>query len=151
MRRALILLTLTLLAFPQSAGQTGGRKSLREAKAERELRALVRQWDEANARGDAAALDGLLAEEFAFVGGPGKAEYLASVRNRPTDSRVESAVSDDVEVRVYGKTAVVTGVDTIKGSNKGQPYVSRWLYMDVWVRRGGRWQCVKTYSSPMRK
>jgi ketosteroid isomerase-like protein len=57
------------------------------------------------------------------------------------------AVSDDVQVQVYGNATVVTGVDTVKGKTNGQSHENRYLYMDVWVKRSGRWQCVKTYSS----
>ena len=112
-----------------------------------QLRNLVRIWDEADVKGDAATLDRLLADEFAFVGGPDKAQYLASIKSKSPDTYVESAVSDDVRVQVYGDTAVVTGLDTIKGKNKGQGYENKYLYMDVWVKRSGRWQCVKTYSA----
>jgi len=38
-------------------------------------------------------------------------------------------------------------LDTISGQNKGQPYVAKWLYTDVWVMRAGRWQCVRTHAS----
>jgi len=112
-----------------------------------ELRNLVRIWDEADVNGDAATLDRLLADEFAFVGGPDKAQYLASIKSKSPDTYVESAVSDDVRVQVYGDTAVVTGLDTVKGKNRGQGYENKYLYMDVWVKRSGRWQCVKTYSA----
>ena len=97
--------------------------------------------------GDAVTLDRLLADEFTFVGGPNKAQYLASVKSKSADTYVEFAVSDDVQVQVYGNAAVVTGVDTVKGKTNGQSYENRYLYMDVWVKRSGRWQCVKTYSS----
>ena len=118
-----------------------------DAKVEQALHNLVRAWDGAYVKGDAAILDRLLADEFAFVGGPKKAEYLASFKSRPADL-VDSAVSTDIQVQVYGDTAVLIGLDTISGKNKGQPYVVKWLYMDVWIRRSGRWQCVKTYASP---
>jgi len=118
-----------------------------DTKVEQALRNLVRACDEAYVKGDAAILDRLLADEFAFVGGPKKAEYLASFKSRPADL-VDSAVSTDIQVQVYGDTAVLIGLDTISGKNKGQPYVVKWLYMDVWIRRGGRWQCVKTYACP---
>ena len=57
----------------------------------RELRNLVRIWDEADVKGDAATLDRLLAEEFTFVGGPNKAQYLAAVKSKSPDTYVESA------------------------------------------------------------
>jgi len=139
-RVILIALTLSLASSAQTPTKD-------DAKVEQALRNLVRAWDEAYVKGDAAILNHLLADEFAFVGGPKKTEYLASFKSRPADL-VDSAVSTDIQVRVYGDTAVLIGLDTISGKNKGQPYVVKWLYMDVWIRRSGRWQCVKTYASP---
>ena len=72
---------------------------------------------------------------------------LAALKSKPADLTIESAVSTDVQVQIYGTTAIVTGLDTISGKNKGESYTNRWLYMDVWVKRSGRWQCVKTYST----
>jgi len=139
-RAILIVLTLSLVSSAQTPTKD-------DARVEQALRNLVRAWDEAYVKGDAAILNHLLADEFAFVGGPKKAEYLASFKSRPADL-VDSAVSTDIQVQVYGDTAVLIGLDTISGKNKGQPYVVKWLYMDVWIRRSGRWQCVKTYASP---
>ena len=112
----------------------------------KQLRELVRAWDEASVKGDAVTLDRLLADEFTFVGGARKAAYLESVKTKSADTYVESAVSEEVQVQVYGDTAVVTGVDNIKGKSRAQPYDSKYLYMSIWVKRAGRWQCVKAYS-----
>jgi len=136
-----ILLITVMLSFAGVNAQSD-----RQPKVEQELVAMVRTWDDALVKGDTAALDHLLADEFAFVGGPKKAEYLASFKTRPTDL-IQSAVSTDIQVQVYGDTAVLVGLDTISGKNQSGPYVSKWLYMDVWIKRDGRWQCVKTYSS----
>jgi ketosteroid isomerase-like protein len=138
-----VLVGLTFLGFAQDAD----RNRKRNARVDAELRNLVRMWDEAFVRSDAATLDRLLADEFTFVGGLNKAQYLASTRSKPPDLSIESAVSSDLQVQVYGNTAIVTGLDTISGKNRGQPYTNKWLYMDVWIRRDGRWQCVKTYST----
>lgn len=147
MKPILVLVTAMLAMQSLVLAQTQGKKSNRNARVEQELRNLVRMWDEADVKGDATRLDRLLADEFAFVGGETKAQYLASVKSKSPDSVIESAVSEDVQVQVYGDMALVTGLDTIKGKNKGQPFINRWLYMDVWIKRDGRWQCVKTYSS----
>lgn len=45
------------------------------------------------------------------------------------------------------KAIFITGVDTIKAKNRGQPYENKYLYLDVWVKRDGRWQCVKVHST----
>jgi len=122
------------------------QKDLGDPAEIKKLRDLVRAWDEAIVKGDADVMDRLLANEFMFVDGLRRAAYLTSIKTKSADTYVDSAVSDDVRVQVYGNTAVVTGVDTIKGKNRGQPYENKYLYMDVWVKRDGRWQCVKVYS-----
>ena len=137
---------LILIVLASSLITSGQTTSKDNTKVEQELRNLVRLWDEAYVKADPATLDRLLADEFAFVGGPKKAEYLASFKSRPADS-VNSALSTEVQVQVYGDTAVLTGLDTIAGKNKGQAYVVKWLYMDVWIKRRGHWQCVKTLAS----
>jgi ketosteroid isomerase-like protein len=145
MKRTLSILVLLLASFVVAWAQVP--KMDRDGKVEQELRDLVRAWDEAYVKADTATLDRLLAPEFAFVGGPKKAEYLDSFKSR--SFMVESAVSTEIQVQVYGDSAVLIGLDTIKGKNKDQAVVTKWLYMDVWIKRSGRWRCVKTYSMPI--
>jgi ketosteroid isomerase-like protein len=146
MKQILVLTAIVLSVASSVWGQGTGDRS-RDKKTEQELRAWVRAWDEANVKGDASVIGQLLADEFVFVGGPTKREYIASLKIKSPDSYVESAISENVTVQVYGNTAVVTGLDTITGKNKGQAYTNRWLFMDVWIKKSGRWQCVKTYST----
>ena len=147
MRHAFTLLLAVLATGSLICGQTKNDGNARDAKVSEELRKLVQAWDRADVAGDTATLDRLLADEFSFVGGQSKAQYLAALKLNPADLTIESAVSTDVQVQIYGTTAIVTGLDTISGHNKGEAYTNRWLYMDVWVKRSGRWQCVKTYST----
>jgi|ERR1043165_4590584 ketosteroid isomerase-like protein len=119
-----------------------------DSKPVQELRDLVRTWDEAFVKGDTETLGRLLADEFEFVGGPKKADYLASFKTRQI--AVESAVSSDLKVQVYNDAAIVTGLDTITIKKADQNQVTKWLYMDVWIKRDGRWQCVKTYSASVK-
>ena len=144
MKTTLSILALLLASFVVAAAQVP--KPNRDGKVEQELRNLVRAWDDAYVKADTATLDRLLAPEFAFVGGPTKAQYLDSFKARTF--MPESAVSTEIQVQVYGDSAVLTGLDTIKGKNKDQTVVTRWLYMDVWIKRSAKWQCVKTYSMP---
>ena len=144
MRLVFLILILAACATITPA-QTQGTNENRTV--ENELRALVKAWDDAYVKADTATLDRLLASEFAFVGGPTKTQYLDSFKARTF--MAESAVSSEIQVQVYGDTAVLTGLDTITGKNKEQTVVTKWLYMDVWIKRSGRWQCVKTYSMPV--
>ena len=112
---------------------------------EQKLRNLVATWDNAYVKSDTETLARLLADEFEFVGGAKKADYLASFKTRKW--KVQSAVSSDLKVQIYDDMAIVTGLDTITIENADQNQVTKWLYLDVWIKRGGRWQCVKTYSA----
>jgi len=142
----LILCLLCLLMFAPVVAEGQGANDKDRSSLEEHLKGLVRQWDEAIVKRDTATLDRLLADEFEFVGGVKKAAYLDSIKTQAADA-VTSAVSTDLQVLVYDNTAVVTGLDTISGQSKGQPYVAKWLYTDVWVKRAGRWQCVRTHAS----
>jgi len=145
MKLALSVLAMVFALSVVAAGQAP--KSDRDSKIEAELRNLVNQWDEAYVKGATATLNQLLADEFEFVGGQKKADYLASFKSR--NFVAESAVSTDIKVQVYGDTAVLIGIDTITVKRKDETLITKWLYMDVWIKRGGRWQCVKTYSAPL--
>lgn len=142
MRIVLIVITIALCAL---VTPTYANKD-RTADVEQDLRKLVQMWDEAFVKKDTETLNRLLADEFEFVGGLKKTDYLASLKNRKAN--VLSAVSTDIRVQVYDDVAIVTGVDAIIIKDAGQDLLTKWLYMDVWVKRGGRWQCVKTYSAP---
>jgi ketosteroid isomerase-like protein len=50
---------------------------------------------------------------------------------------------DDLAVRIYGDTAVVTGRSSPKGRTaKGEPIRGQYRFLRVWVKRGGSWQVV---------
>lgn len=140
-----IALTLITIILCVSAGPAYTYKD-GTPDVEQELKKLVQTWDEAFVKKDTETLNRLLADEFEFVGGVKKADYLASLKNRKAN--VLSAVSTDIRVQVYDDMAIVTGVDAITIKDVAQDLLTKWLYMDVWVKRSGRWQCVKTYSAP---
>ena len=142
MRILLTVITIALCTLSTAASANTNRA----ADVEQELRTLVQTWDEAFVKKDTETLGRLLADEFEFVGGPKKADYLASTKTRKAN--IVSAVSTDIRVQVYDDMAIVTGVDAITIKDVGQDLLTKWLYLDVWVKRGGRWQCVKTYSAP---
>jgi ketosteroid isomerase-like protein len=119
------------------------QKGYRDEKVERELIELVRKWDNASVKRDVATLDLLLADEFT-LSGTTKKEYLAFIKSS-TDV-IESAVSDNFDVRVYKDMAVLIARDTIKLERNGVKVVEVYRYIDVWVKRAGRWQCVVTES-----
>ena len=53
--------------------------------------------------------------------------------------------SEDLRVRVYGDSAVVTGLTRTKGKFMGQGFSTQERATDVFVKRDDRWQCVLTH------
>jgi len=56
----------------------------------------------------------------------------------------EMMESDDMRVRIYGDSAVVSAVTRSKGKFMGQEFTTHERSTDVFVRRDGKWRCVLT-------
>src|SRR5437764_12517088 len=59
--------------------------------------------------------------------------------------------SSDSRVRLYGSTAVVTGLTTTKGKFMGQDFTSCERATDVFVKQDDRWLCVLTQLTRFNK
>ena len=101
-----------------------------------EILAIEDQWATAIERQDGAALERIAADGRLVD----RAEYIAARSHNPDN--VESAVQDEIEVRQYGDAAIATGRSIIHGTRAGVPFVYRFRWTDVYVRREGRWQAV---------
>ena len=142
MKKLVGILFLSIASVLAVQAQSQGAH--RDEKVAGELIALVREWDAAIVKHDVATLDRILANEFTLSGLP-KAAYLAHIKSTRND--IFSAKSEAFDVRVYGDTAVLIAIDEIKSRKDGGETTEWWRYIDVWVKRDGRWQCVVTESS----
>jgi ketosteroid isomerase-like protein len=113
---------------------------------EQELRERLREWDEAYARRDTEALNRILADDFTFTDAVGKVnnktQYIMAVIKSPDITLIEPANSDDLNIRLYGDAAVVTGRSGIRGRPRHPATRELFRFTDVWVKRQGRWQVV---------
>jgi ketosteroid isomerase-like protein len=110
------------------------------------------KWNDAYKRGDFAALNSLLADEFIITIEDGrtfsKAGYIAQMG--AGTSVVEVSEMSDLKARMHGNTAVVAGAYHEKGKIKGKPYEYHDRFTDVWVNSDGRWQLIAShYSIPV--
>ena len=146
-----------LIAFGLTftASQTRNSFNPKPKKAETELMDLERDIGAANVRRDKAFFEWIEADEFIFTDSAGgvttKAEDVASLDKPAGDFKLVSYDVDDMKVRVYGNTAVVTGRTTTKLQSKDREVVSRSRFTDVFVKRDGRWQLVAGHSSRLRE
>jgi ketosteroid isomerase-like protein len=123
------------------------------ARDERELTQLIKDLNEAVVKADVPVLERLLHEDYVHHRPRGtvenRAQYLESRKARRVD--FESLVSDEINVRLYGDTALVTGRSTAKGKDQHGKMDEQRRWTRVLVRRDGRWQFVHYQGTPIPK
>jgi ketosteroid isomerase-like protein len=138
-----------LLGFAVVGPQVFTTAQSAPSAVEAELRRLNQQAVEMQLRNDVAAAQRLLADEYVFLQADGqisnKAQNVAVLGS--TDFKLQSAGTEDVQVRVYGDVGLVIGRFIMKGSFKDSDASGEYRYMDVWVKRGGRWQNVASQAT----
>ena len=151
MQRSVLILFVGITAIPVGSAKSDDRE---DARAEREIRELEAQFGRAVVAGDRSFYERVLAADFIHTSHSGQFKtreaWMAENKfeNRPGKPQpgktyYEALDIDDLAVRIYGETAVVTGRSTPKGRTaKGEPIRGRYRFLRVWVKRGGRWQVV---------
>jgi ketosteroid isomerase-like protein len=111
--------------------------------------ALENSWNQAELHNDAHAVDMLLADDFVMTVADGytmdKAAMLASLRD--TSYKPDVLQSENMQVHMFGNTAIVTGSYLEKGKDKGKPFERRGRFTDTWVNLSGEWRCVASHFS----
>jgi ketosteroid isomerase-like protein len=118
-----------------------------QANVEQGLMKMERDWCNASVRGDAAAIGAILADEFTDVSLTGEVVSKVQVL---ADVKAETGAIcniDMIQVRVYGDAAVVVGRTTWKSAAGNGQY----RYTDIYVRRGGRWSCVASQATDIKR
>jgi hypothetical protein len=155
MIRSIFIVSVITACFSFGAAQSKDRVAQKPNKTGAELMQLERDIGDANVRRDKAFFERIEADEFVFTDSAGglttKAEDVASLDKPAGEFKLISYVPDDMKVRVYGNTAVVTGRTTTKLQSKDREVTNRSRFTDVFVKRNGRWQLVAGHSSRLRE
>jgi ketosteroid isomerase-like protein len=137
-------LLVAVMASPAAWAQT-------PAGPEQELLAVETAWSQATIKRDPGTLNRFYADEYIFTNEHGVASNKAKEITDITSGafRLTAFSFSDVKVRLYGDVAVVTGQNTIAGKweDIAKDISGPYRFTDVFVRRGGRWQCVASQSS----
>jgi hypothetical protein len=117
------------------------------------LLALEKAWNQAQLNHDSKALDGLVADTFISTDNDGtfmsKTEFLAD--NRDLSYAPSLMTNSDERIFLYENVAVVAGIYHAKGLNKGKPFDHYGRFTDTWVYLNGKWLCVATHTSALKK
>ena len=137
-----------MLVASWAATASGGQE--RPVRSDQQiLTELEQNWNVAFDRKDLKFIENVLADEFVATypdgarGDKAKELTLAAEFNQ----QVESSTVDEFMVKVYGDTAVVWFARHLVGISQGQRVEVMYRYVDVFVWRADRWQCVESQST----
>lgn len=110
---------------------------------------MEREWANAIMNKDRVWLERNLASNYTSVhpmtgGLMNKSDDIAEMISMD----VSSVDLSDVNTRVEGDSAVVTGVAHVRGKDKqGKPFDARIRFTDVFIKRDGRWQALSSQAT----
>jgi ketosteroid isomerase-like protein len=118
---------------------------------EQEILALEATWRVAPLAGDLETVSRVTADDWVGVGPAGQVMRkagLLEMLSRPAP--FVSATYDDVQLYVYGQTAVVTSrFCGERRDDQGPDNIFVQRFMRVYAKRDGQWQCVATQVVPV--
>src|SRR5215831_9027864 len=149
MRRVLFIAILVLTVAPMGEGQKQSARDNHRTSVEEVIKKLDNERIQAQIQADATALDRIYAADFIGVGPSGRVRTKPQVISDFTsgDLKFQSITTDEVQVRVYGNTAVETGRSIMIGEDKGQTVPPETRFTRVWVKQQGGWRLVANHYS----
>jgi ketosteroid isomerase-like protein len=120
-----------------------GAKTDADEIARRETIKVDAAFNKAITEKDGAALERILADDLSWVARGdrlNKAQVIADVKSE--NLHFKSLSHEDLQIKIFGNTAVVTGHSTSVLEYKGKLWSTPRLFTSVYMKLGDRWQMV---------
>lgn len=145
--RALVAVFVLIGALSAGAAESAAGAKAAPASASADIERLTKQsdaWDKAIVAKDRAAVAGNMGADFRIIDGRGNIENKQQFVDGILDPglTIDPYTVEDFEIRLYGDVALLSGRTRMTGRQDGQPFVSHYRYIDIYVKRAGRWQIV---------
>src|SRR6266481_1275645 len=141
-----IALTVTCISFAFGEDQ-------REATNEQEVRQMIQKYRSALLQRDIPMLEKIWADDYVFVNASGevltKAQRLSNLKSGAT-SLDSINQEENITVRVYQNSAVVTSRVTLKGQYSGKQISGQYRSTLVWVKGPAGWQLVSNQLTALK-
>lgn len=142
-----MLCAYTGLLFAQTpAAPTAGQA--KGSSVSQTLMQMEKDWLAAQKAGDIDKLSQIVAGDWVGINN-GKREtrqsYLAAVKSG--EAKIESFEIGPMSVKVLGSVAVVQGSDTETGLTNGKDSSRKYVWMDVFVKRAGKWVALRSQDA----
>jgi hypothetical protein len=146
LKTALLCLLVTVGALAQNSKPAFSPEAAK-------LVALERMWNQAQVMRDSSAIASMIGDKFTNTEYDGevsdRGKFLADFADPKFQPSIMSI--DDVRVEMYATTSIVTGTYHTKGTYGAKPYEHFGRFTDTWVFQDGKWLCVASHSSLMKK
>jgi ketosteroid isomerase-like protein len=142
MRKNLLVIALFMAATMQAFAQTTAKPEQNNT-AEQAVLKLTQEWLDAENSTDRAALNRIIADDFLGTGPMGTTVSKTDVIPQDGSEGHGLAVTgQDIKVRVFGDTAIVTGRGVPKVKDRPELRITV-----VFLKRTGRWEMVAGHLS----
>jgi len=133
-----------------AVAQTSRANSSAEAA---KLVALERMWNQAQVIRDSAAVASMIGDKFINTEWDGEVSDRGKFLADFADPKFQPSLMNiqDVKVDMYATTAIVSGVYHTKGTYGAKPYEHFGRFTDTWVFQDGKWLCVASHTSLLKK
>jgi hypothetical protein len=148
-RSTIVMAAVCCLLMVASAQTSKEGSSAETAK----LVALERMWNQAQLGRDATAIASMIGDKFINTEWDGavsdRGQFLADF----ADPKFQPSIMGiaDVKVDMYATAAIVTGNYRTKGTYGTKPYEHFGRFTDTWVFQDGKWLCVASHTSLVKK
>lgn len=146
MKLATVLLFAAMMYATSASAQTQstGANPTAVTNTQDEIKKLEEMRNQAVLHGDVAVLDRLTSDDYTFITLKGEMRTKAEILKGFTSGsfHYESREISDLQVRIYGDTAIVTGRSVQKGMENGRDYSGDYRFTRVYVKQKDRWVSV---------
>jgi len=153
MKQIIIVAVLAFVLPIFASAQTKNKVANNLSKIEQQILQLEKEGREAALSNDVEANDRLLADNWMNTNANGttttKARLMELLKSSPF--KIMSIEDDDVMVRVFGDSAVVTGRATSKRVGQDSEVVTGQVrFTRVYAKQKGKWKVVAAQSTPIK-
>jgi ketosteroid isomerase-like protein len=115
------------------------------------LKEIQHQWADARLKRDSSFPTQIEADNFTVVWPDGQIiNKQDDVKSYEADGAVFSEFKiTDLDVRLYGETAIVVGQGSIKGHTPTKDLSGRYVWTDTFVKRNAEWKAVASQVTPV--
>ena len=119
------------------------------ADDEREIRRVEKELCDAFQKGDAATIERLEDETYTLTNSRAevttRADDVADAKKGET--RYTEFRNHDTTVRLYGDSAIVLGITSVRGSSGGKDFAADFRFTDTYVRRADGWKIAASHAT----